>query len=145
MSIYLKYKEPKYQINSVYNTGLAKLLDYPLSYMSLPAAWFSLGSGSENFLVGWLFWGLTALSDSISVYTGLPEKGRKRREIIDERKMSKQPPPTPTARPVGPCPTLVQISRTPRHWKFTPRLAGKYRWREFPVVITGNYRPGKYS
>ena len=25
------------------------------------------------------------------------------------------------------------------------RLAGKYRWREFPVVITGNYRPGKYS
>ena len=26
-----------------------------------------------------------------------------------------------------------------------PRLAGKYRWREFPAVITGNYRPGKYS
>ena len=25
------------------------------------------------------------------------------------------------------------------------RLDGKYRWREFPVVITGNYRPGKYS
>ena len=25
------------------------------------------------------------------------------------------------------------------------RLAGKYRWREFPAVITGNYRPGKYS
>ena len=26
-----------------------------------------------------------------------------------------------------------------------PRLAGKYRWREFPAVITGNYHPGKYS
>ena len=25
------------------------------------------------------------------------------------------------------------------------RLVGKYRWREFPVAITGNYRPGKYS
>ena len=33
--------------------------------------------------------------------------------------MSKQPPPAPTARTVGPCPTLIQTSRTPRHWKFT--------------------------
>ena len=24
-------------------------------------------------------------------------------------------------------------------------LAGKYQWLEFPVVITGKYRPGKYS
>jgi hypothetical protein len=24
-------------------------------------------------------------------------------------------------------------------------LAGKYQWREFPVVITGKYHPGKYS
>jgi hypothetical protein len=23
--------------------------------------------------------------------------------------------------------------------------AGKYQWQEFPVVITGKYRPGKYS
>ena len=34
-------------------------------------------------------------------------------------KMSKQPPPAPTARPVGPCPTLIQASRTPRHWKLS--------------------------
>ena len=33
--------------------------------------------------------------------------------------MFKQPPPAPTARVVGPCPSLIQISRTPRHWKFT--------------------------
>ena len=34
-------------------------------------------------------------------------------------KMSKQPPPAPTAGTIGPCPTMIQISRTPRHWKFT--------------------------
>ena len=28
---------------------------------------------------------------------------------------------------------------------YMSRLAGKYRWREFPAVITGDYRPGKYS
>ena len=33
--------------------------------------------------------------------------------------MSKQPLPAPTASAVGPCPILIQISRTPRHWKFT--------------------------
>ena len=36
--------------------------------------------------------------------------------------MSKQPPPAPTARTIGPCPTIIQISRTPRHWKFTQHL-----------------------
>ena len=30
--------------------------------------------------------------------------------------MSKQPPPTPTASAIGP---IIQISRTPHHWKFT--------------------------
>ena len=33
--------------------------------------------------------------------------------------MSKQPPPAPNASAVGPCPTIIQISRTPRRWKFT--------------------------
>ena len=33
--------------------------------------------------------------------------------------MSKQPPPAPTASAIGPCPTIIQISKTPRHWKFT--------------------------
>ena len=37
-------------------------------------------------------------------------------------KMSKQPPPAPTARAIGPCPTIIQTSRTPRHWKFTQHL-----------------------
>ena len=36
-------------------------------------------------------------------------------------KMSKPPPPAPTASAIGPCPTITQISRMlrPRHWKFT--------------------------
>ena len=33
--------------------------------------------------------------------------------------MSKQPPPAPTVSAVGPSPTVIQISRTPQHWKFT--------------------------
>ena len=33
-------------------------------------------------------------------------------------KMSKQPPPAPTATAVGPCPTYPNC-RMPRHWKFT--------------------------
>ena len=36
--------------------------------------------------------------------------------------MSEEPPPAPTASTVGPCPTITQISRTPRHWKFTQHL-----------------------
>ena len=34
-------------------------------------------------------------------------------------KMSKQPHPAPTASAAGPCPTIIQISRTPRRWKIT--------------------------
>ena len=36
--------------------------------------------------------------------------------------MSKQPPPAPTASTIDPCPTIIQISRTPQHWKFTQHL-----------------------
>ena len=36
--------------------------------------------------------------------------------------MSKQPPPAPTASTIGPCPTVIHVSRTPRHWKFTQHL-----------------------
>ena len=33
--------------------------------------------------------------------------------------MSKKPPPAHTACAGGPCPTVIQNSRTPQHWKFT--------------------------
>ena len=36
--------------------------------------------------------------------------------------MSKQPPPAPTASTIGPCPSVIQVSRTPWHWKFTQHL-----------------------
>ena len=48
--------------------------------------------------------------------------------------MSKQPPPAPTASAVGPCPTLIQISRTPRHWKFTQH----HRTTRPPPVRSGS-------
>ena len=38
-----------------------------------------------------------------------------RREMIDKRKMSKQPPSTPTASAIGPCLTINQINRTIWH------------------------------
>ena len=37
-------------------------------------------------------------------------------------KLSEQPPPTPIASTIGPCPTIIQISRTSRHWKFTQHI-----------------------
>ena len=54
-----------------------------------------------------------------SILGRLPERGRKNREMIDERKNVQTTPPVPIVSAVGPCPTLIQISRTPRHWKFT--------------------------
>ena len=36
--------------------------------------------------------------------------------------MSKQPPPAPTASTIGTCPTVIQVSRMPRHRKFTQHL-----------------------
>ena len=47
-----------------------------------------------------------------SISGRLPERGRKKREMIDERKNVQTTPPAPTASTVGPCPTLLQIRRT---------------------------------
>ena len=38
-----------------------------------------------------------------------------------ETKLSKQPTSAPTASAVDPCPTNIQLNRTPRHRKFTQR------------------------
>ena len=80
-------------------------------------------SCKNDWLVGWLFWVYRPFETVFQSISGRPPKrGRKRRERTDERKMSKQPPPAPIASAIGPCPTIIQISRTPRHWKFTQRL-----------------------
>ena len=68
-------------------------------------------------MIGWLVvFGLTALLDSISVFIGpfLREREKeKRNDSRREKKMSKQPLSAHTASAVGPCPSLIQISRTP--------------------------------
>ena len=70
---------------------------------------------------GWLVvLGLTALWDSISVYIGPSPREREKEKRNDRREKNVQTTPTrTTASEVGPCPTINQISRTPRHWKFT--------------------------
>ena len=51
-----------------------------------------------------------------SLYRAVSERGRKKGEKIDKPlKMSKQPQPAPTASALGPCPTIIQIRRMPRH------------------------------
>ena len=49
--------------------------------------------------------------------------------------MSKQPPPAPATSAIGPCPTIIQISRTPRDWKFTQHL----RTTQPPQMEKRNY------
>ena len=61
--------------------------------------------------------------------------------MIDERKMSKEPPPAPTAGAVSPCPTMIPISRTPRHWKFTQH----HRTTRPPPVSSGWNVPTSHS
>ena len=89
--------------------------------MTLGWPWLILRQG-QIWLVGWLVvLGLTALWDSISVYIGPSPREREEEKRNDrrEKKTSKQPPPAPIASAIGPCPTIIQISRTPWHWKFT--------------------------
>ena len=54
------------------------------------------------------------LRQYLSLYLAVSQRVRKKREKIDERKISKQPPPAPTASAIDPCPTIIQISRTLR-------------------------------
>ena len=64
--------------------------------------------------------------------------------------MSKQPPPAPIASAIGPCPTIIQVSRTPRHWKFTqhlrttrPPLRGWMTCLRFYVLYIISVSPGR--
>ena len=76
-----------------------------------------------GWLVGWLV-GCVGLNGPLRQYFSLyravsPRQGERKREMIDERKHVQTTPPAPTASAAGPCLTKIQISRTPRHWKFT--------------------------
>ena len=59
------------------------------------------------------------LRQYFSLYRAVSQREGERK---DERKMSKQPPPAPTESTIGPCPTVIQVSRTPWHWKFNQHL-----------------------
>ena len=65
---------------------------------------------------GWLVvLGLTALETVFQSISGrLPKSEKEKRKDRREKKMSKQPPPAPTASAIDPCPTIIQISRTLR-------------------------------
>ena len=63
------------------------------------------------------------LRQYLSLYRAVSQReGEKEEKGQMREKMSKQPPPAPTASATGPCPTIIQISRTPRHWKFIKHL-----------------------
>ena len=77
----------------------------------------------------WLV-GRFGLKGSISVYIGgLPDRGRKKRKMIDERKYVQITPHAPSASAVCPCPTIIQISRTHRHWRFTQHQYWGLLWK----------------
>ena len=62
--------------------------------------------------IGWLIWVKWPFETVFQSISGrLPERGRKRRERIEASKNVKTTPPAPYASTVGPCPTLIQMSR----------------------------------
>ena len=65
-------------------------------------------------LIDWLVWVKRPFETVFQSISGrLPKRGRKRKERVDESKMSKQPPPAPTASAIGPCPIVIQIVGAP--------------------------------
>ena len=113
LTYYAKYDvNPMNAVNSV---GDIRHNQWTMKYR------WPINSMMSSAMLDWISWlvilGLTALWDSISVYIGPSPKEREKEKWQTREKMSKQPPPPPTASAVGPCPTLIQISRTPRHWK----------------------------
>ena len=52
--------------------------------------------------------------------------------------MPKQPPPAPSASALGLCPTINQISRTPRHWNLTQHLRAARPPPDSSMTLTFN-------
>ena len=94
-----------------------------------------------EYLVGCCWWFNGPLRQYFNLYRAVSQREGGRREKWQIRdKMSKHPPsPAPTASEVGPCPTIIQIIRTPWHWKLCPapshhppspyyRINNDYEW-----------------
>ena len=68
--------------------------------------------GKRSHEIGWLVgcFGFTGtFRQYFSPYRAVSERGRKRREKIEEIKNVQTPPPASTASAVGPCPTIIQL------------------------------------
>ena len=84
--------------------------------LTVPVKYF-VGSVKSNKVGYMVVLGLhvMALSDSISVYIGPSPREREREKRNDRREKKKsKPPPAPTASAIGPCPSVIQVSRTSR-------------------------------
>ena len=53
------------------------------------------------------------LKQYFSLYRAVSQREKGKRKDRRENKMPKQPPFARTASAIGPCPTIIQISRTP--------------------------------
>ena len=69
-------------------------------------------------LVGWFGFNAPLRHFSVFIVPSLreTERGRKKKRNDGREKISKQRLLAPSASTVGPCPTFIQISRTPRYW-----------------------------
>ena len=63
-------------------------------------------------MVGCL-WFNGPLRQYFSLYRAVSQREGEKGERIDERKMSKPPPPAPTASAIGPCPTVIETVGRP--------------------------------
>ena len=71
-------------------------------------------------MVGWLFWVWRPFETVFQPISGhLPERGRKRRERIEESKNVQTTPTRTYCKRNRPLPYYHPNCRTPRHWKFT--------------------------
>ena len=71
-------------------------------------------------LVGWLFWVYRPFGTVFQFISGrLPERGRKKREKIEESKNVQTTPTRTHCKCNGPLPYYHPNCRTPRSWKFT--------------------------
>ena len=103
------------------STDISKCFRWSLRRRDNESRMYYVIQNDWSSLIGWLvdlaYRPFKTVFQSIS--SRLPERGERKEEMIDERKMSKQLPPAPAASAVGPYPALIQISRTPWHWKCT--------------------------
>ena len=119
---YFRYLNHKNIVEIQYGDGIGWLVVFGLNdplrqYFSLYRVVSQRGRKS---LVGWLFWVKRPFETVFQSISGrLPERGRKRRERIDESKNVQTTPTRTYCKRSRPLPYCHPNCRTPRHWKFT--------------------------